>query len=93
LDEEQEEKERSGATETSQRDGKERVTSQSRQYTISSRRKTDHIREINLGRDTFKKVGNMKFLGVNGMKETNEAPKLKSEYRQQTVPTGSTGDT
>jgi hypothetical protein len=32
----------------------------------------------------------MKFLGVNRMKETKEAPKLKSEYRQQTVPLGDT---
>jgi hypothetical protein len=34
-------------------------------YMIISRRKTDHIKETNLGSYTFKKVENFKYLGVN----------------------------
>jgi hypothetical protein len=40
-------------------------------YIINSRRKTDHIREINLGSFTFKKVENFKYFGVN-VNERNE---------------------
>jgi hypothetical protein len=58
-------------------------------YMIISRRKTDHIKETNLGSYTFKKVENFKYLGVN----VNEAPKSKSEYKQRTRLTGSIKDT
>jgi hypothetical protein len=54
-------------------------------YMIITRRKTDHIKETNLGSYTFKKVENFKYLGVN----VNEK---KTKRRNQRANTSSEQD-
>jgi hypothetical protein len=48
---------------------------------ITSRRKTDHIRETNLGSYTFKKVENFKYLGVNVNEKNERSTEIKERIQ------------
>jgi hypothetical protein len=48
---------------------------------ITSRRKTDHIRETNLGSYTFKKVENLKYLGVNVNEKNERSTEIKERIQ------------
>ncbi|KAH0818455.1 hypothetical protein GEV33_004336 [Tenebrio molitor] len=50
-------------------------------YMIISRRKTDYIRETNLGSYTFKKVENFKYLGVNVNEKNERSAEIKERIQ------------
>jgi hypothetical protein len=50
-------------------------------YMIISRRKTDHIKETNLGSYTFKKVENFKYLGVNVNEKNERSAEIKERIQ------------